>query len=478
MNIKDIMNKLFGSQTPSVTLNVISGQDKITDTDNPIKTDRTLARQLYHNTNKAYTLSAHLLRPIINSNVNFTGTPTLFGNNKALQVVEETKIDYRKIHKSVDIDGDLFVWPQWDMQKGKIKLVLITNDIVNKVFVDPLTKEVYGYRFVEKVNYSTPTAENQQVEITYIVTKDRLTRNVTGSMNQITSVANKLGILPIVHFANDTDTDNIYGHSEIEHIIPQLKFYHDLTYEAGAAQSRDGHPKLKVTTKNVKQWIENNFGTGAYAALLEGKATVSMQDRDLFINAEGDDVNYLYLNKTSGDYSALSQIAFTNIVEGSEIPEINFGASIGTSLASVKEYRPIWIKKIEAKQFERTQPWLDLYDIILKTYNFVHLTSIKNDISIVWEKPNFASNKEQAEIIGTFSKAIETLKNNAVITAEEIYNTIKELGIIKLFKTYKEHEKVIKDEQAIIDAKAKAQKALEQPKSDDEPAEEEPKDDN
>lgn len=452
MGLIDAWNALWGTEAKkhdtSTAIVVKSGSENVVrDFSNAIKTDRKIARQLYHNTNKNYLLAAQLTKPIINNNVNFIGKPTLYGNKKALKVLEEVKINYRAAHKALEIEGDVFVWPQWNVKKGKIELVYIPVDVVKETFIDPISKEVMGYRLEETVFYTTPEKVDNEVKITHVITAAYVIRSTVGAINEVKRFANPLGFLPIVHFHNDRDLQEAFGHSELENVEPQLKFYHELTYEAGAAQSRDGHPKMKVSTTNPKQWVENNYGKGSFDALLAGQITLSMEDKDLFINNEGDDVNYLYLNKTTGDYLPLAGTTFTNIVEGSETPEINFGANIGTSLASVKEFRPVWIKKIEAKQEEREEPWLEVYDIIIKLHNFVKLTNVKNDITVEWPRPNFASIKEQSEIVQAFATAIDKLKARNLITNEEVYKTLVKLDIFEMFKSYKEHEEVVNNEQ-------------------------------
>jgi len=458
MTFNDILDKLFSGKSTSersVVLNVVGQEVANRDYTNNIKANRKIAREIYHNVNKNYALAGQLVRPIINNNVNFIGIPTLSGNKKNIKVIEDTKIDYRRVHKSAEIDGSVFVWPQWNDKQGKIVNVIIPVDIVNEVFVDPITKEVTGYKLTEQVQYNTAEEINQKVDIVCIVTKDVVVTKISGAINEVVRVKNVFGIIPLVHFSNDKDVLEQFGHSEIEPIEPQLRFYHELTYEAGAAQSRDGHPKMKVTTANPRQWVENNFGEGSYEAIRTGKSKISMDDRDLFVNGEKDDVSYLYLTKTTGDYTPLAETTFINIVQGSETPEINFGANLGTSLASVKEYRPVWIKKIEAKQYERTEPWLQVYDIILRIHNFVTLRSLKNDITITWPTPNFASVMEQSEIIKGFATAIEKLLASSVVSKEEVYNSMKEMDVLELFETYQSHKVEVDKEVVERDKKAK-----------------------
>lgn len=468
MKFTDLLYNLFGSKArdsgtvgtdsdQSMNITVINSS-KETDFTNAIKTNKTKARQLYHNTNKYYTLAAQLVKPIINNNVNFIGIPELTGNKKAIKVINDIEIDYRKVHKTIEIDGSLFVWPQWNIKKMKVELTFIPVDNIKEIFVDPINKEITGYRLSEHVTYATPKESSNRIQIDYVITKDIVILTCVGTINKVEKFKNPFDMIPIVHFSNDKDIYELFGHSEIENFEPQLKFYHELTYQAGAAQSRDGHPKLKVNTKNPKRWIDNNFGTGTYESVIGGETTISMESRDLFINGEEEDVNYLYLNKTTGDYDSLAETTFTNIVEGSETPEINFGANIGTSLASVKEYRPVWIKKIEAKQYERTAPWKEVYDIIIMISNFVNLKSAKaDDIKLIWPKPNFASVKEQSEIVESFAKAIEMLQLAGALTDEEVFDTLNELDIFEFMEEYKAHKEVIDNEKK---AKQKAAEAL------------------
>lgn len=461
MTFKDILANLFGSgdnsSEQSMNITVVSSS-KNSDYTNAIKTNRVKAHQLYHNTNKYYTLAGQLVKPIINNNVNFIGIPELTGNAKAIKVIDEVVIDYRKLHKALELDGSIFVWPQWNNKKKIIELIFIPVDNIQEIFIDPINKEITGYRLSEYVTYANEKESNNKVQIDYVITKDKVVLTVVGTITKTKIFTNPFDMIPIVHFSNDKDIYELYGHSEIENFEPQLKFYHELTYEAGAAQSRDGHPKLKINTKNPQTWINNNFGAGTYDEIKAGQKSISMENRDLFINGFEEDVNYLYLNKTTGDYNSLSENAFTNIVEGSETPEINFGANIGTSLASVKEYRPVWIKKIEAKQYERTAPWKEVYDIIVMLHNFVNLKSAKaDDIKMVWPKPNFASVKEQSEIIDAFAKALEKLVTIGAVTDEEVFDTLNELDIFEFMKEYKQHKEVIENEKKI---KQKAAEAL------------------
>jgi len=447
--LKNLLGSFFSFNslgTRRIELNIRNGSSGSSDLRGDNKLNVKLCREIYRNTNNKYALSGQLVRPIINNNVNFIGEPKIFGNKKALKILEEIKFEYRRVHKVLEIDGNVAVWPKWDIKKQEIVIELIPITALKATFIDPLSKEVTGYRFEENITYSSVNSNSESATITHIITADVHKTTVVGSaLNSSKTVANPFNMLPVVLFTNDRLGNELIGHSELEAIEPQLQLYHDLTYEAAAAQKRDGHPKLKLVTKNMTSWLSNNFGAGTVAKVQGGTETLSLDNRDFFVNGPDDSIDYIYLNKTSGDFKALSETTFTNIVEGSETPEINFGANLGTSLASVKEYRPIWIKKIAAKQAERGESWVELYKLIIMIHNFVNLASVKaDDLEIVWEKPNFVSTKEQSEIISSVANAMSKLKNDGVLTDEEVYDTLKELNIVQLAETFKEHEIEIK----------------------------------
>lgn len=446
--VSNLLNTLFsnGGQGTSSRALTTSAHKPNNDYSGTIQTDRKKAARLYYNTDQNYALAAQLVKPIINNNVNFIGKPTLRGNKKTVKVIEEVKPDYTRIHKAVEIAGTVGVWPQWHNKKNKIELILIPLDVIQEVFIDPITKEITGYKLKESITYANEHSSHVTVQITHIITAKEVVMIMTGDVAKTTRVANPFNRVPITLFTNDKDISDLYGHSEIEAIEPQLKFYHDLTFEAGTAQSRDGHPKLKVSTSNPQRWIDNNFGAGMFAKISAGKAALNLDDRDLYLNQGDDDVNYIYLNKTSGDYQQLSENTFTNIVEGSETPEINFGANIGTSLASVKEQRPVWIKKIEAKQEERTPQWLDLFDIIIDIYNFVNFKNLKNDIELNWPKPNFVSAIDQATIMDSLAKAFDKMVTKRLISQEEVYNTLSKLDLFELIDTYEKHKEAVDED--------------------------------
>ena len=465
-SIENVYENVFGQ--PLVRDSVVEVTSTVPDYNlaQPKKINVHTTRGLYRNTLNGYHLAAHLAKPIIDANVNFIGKPKVRAGNKTTErVLNEMKrhAPFTQTHRIATRDGMCLVWPQWSLEKDRVEFVVVPPESIHATIVEPVQKEVIGYVFKEMVSYYPDERHAREqsmvrAEITVTVTKKYQEIEVKDDLKgrRTSSNANPFGFLPLVPFVHDEEPWENTGHSDLQNIEPMLRFYHEMTNEAGASQKRDGHPKAKVKTSNVKTWLENNFGTGTYESVLEGRAKISMQDRDLFLcksDAEHEeDVQYIELNKTTGDYGVLSETTFTNIVEGSQTPEIIFGANLGTSLASVQEQRPVWIKKIQHLQEKFSLKWEEVFKVALQIQSFVDMRSYTGDIQLVWPVPDFATYKEKADTLNVVTNAFVKMKNARLMSDKEIHASMLELDNIFLYHNYNEHRReVAKTSEGIIE---------------------------
>ena len=398
-----------------------------------------LTRQLYNNSNNLYALSAHLVKPIINSNVSFIYRPTITSTNRLTNtLLSELSIPFYEVHRMAERDGDCFVWPQYNVETGLIDFVILSPNTLYKILRDR-NQRIIGYIFRKDRIYYNEQGNKISDMLTITVTATEIRHQYTGDIQAEEVFTNIMGIIPIFQMSNNRESFENHGHSEIENVEPQLKFYHDQTFEAGAAQKQDGHPKMAINTKDPRSWVDNNYGEGMFDALRRGEAKLSLENKDLFINGEGEDVKYVVASRTTGDYAVVSKRTFTNIVEGSETPEIVFGANMGTSLASVKEQRPVWIKKIEMKQEMYSEVWRHILDYTLLLLGTVNFRRVSLDYQMVWPKPDFKSDQEKAEILDTLADVITKLKEANQISDREAFDTLKQYPELRLTDNYEEH---------------------------------------
>lgn len=435
------------NERTTVTSSYASDTDQKYELRNAKAVNTKLTRNLYHNRDNKYVLAAHLVKPIVNNLVSFTDEPEFISNNKKLNsVFDSFKIPYDEVHRIAERDGDVFVWPQWDIEEDNIKFVVIPPEVVKEIWLDPVTKKHIGYKFRERMSYSKEDNVNAYADLTFIITADKIERKfIVDGKETVNRVKNPFGFIPIIQFANDKESYELRGHSELENIEPLLKFYHDMTLDAGSTQHRDGRPKTKVTTDSPKTWLNNNFGDGTWEAVASGKAKVSMQDRDLYINRASEDIQYIESNKATGDYSKLSEIAFMNLVEGSETPEILFGANMGTNLSAAIEQRPIWRKKVKKHQKQYNDSWYKLITNAFKIYSFATFSKLIIDFDLKWPDPDFASTKEKADALNVMSNALVKLKEFYLMSNEEIHDTLNKADLVIVENDFNKHDKQVSD---------------------------------
>jgi len=418
-----IFNSLFGSGgqgtskfiSTNNTRNVlVQGTGAPTyELDNAFTVNARLLRQLYYNRNNNYALAGQLAKPIIRVNVTFISRPRLTSTDEVTDDFLKTLIlPTSDVHKLSEREGACFVWPQWSPELNTVIFTVMPYEQLQKRIIDPISKKVLGYVFEEQVQYNDINGLSSTANIIVQVTADQIiTRSdVPGSTMSV--VDNVFKFIPIVQFNNDLEVYEDRGHSELENVEPYLKFYHDTTMEAAQAQKNDGHPKMQLMgTDEPKTWVDNNFGTGTFDGILTGKTKIKLDDRDFYINKGTEKVEYINRGQVTGDYAVISERGFTNIVEGSETPEVMFGANLGTSLASVKEQRPVWIRKIKEKQSMYSKQWQIALEMARAIYTFATLQRITGVIEQIWPEPDFKDEKEGIEIVKIASENVIKLKN-------------------------------------------------------------------
>jgi len=418
-----------------------------------------LARDIYRNVDNRYALSAHLTKPIIDSAVSFIDMPSVVTNNtrikKALLECQNALAKDSMI-RIAEREGTCFVWLQY--KDGKVKFVVPRPETIKTLVIDPKTKDIVGYIIEDVFTYTDIDGNSWQRTDKIKLTDKQMTVETQSTdhntKSTTTTVPNVLGFIPIARFVNDVEPWELRGHSELSSIEPTLKLYNDLMVDAANSQKQNS-PKMKIMTKNVKQFIENNFGVGAFDRV-RGGAKLSMEDKDLYIlqrdmNDEGDDMAYVATANTTGDSPQLLEIAFSNLVEGSQRPELLFGASMGASLSSVQEQRPAFIRLIRRKQKQYGIAWKSVFDMYLAIVGYAAYATFTPDAySLEWADPDFATDKEKADTANMFITALVKARSNGLLSDEEIHNTLVKRGYVEINRDYKQHLKELDETQERI----------------------------
>jgi hypothetical protein len=458
MSIYSTLSNIFSSIF-SRTTKVINNMRKSAMTETYVlnsceKIDTEKARAIYNNTENNYKLSAGMVRPIINADVAFIGEPRFFSENEDLnellkELNKKTVGFYQSAHRVVLREGDIYIWIQWDDKEQDVKWVGLPDDKLKEIIRNPITNEIIQYVFEWNVDYKDKTLQDKQLTINILIDTEVIVYKYTGDVpsgygNEV--VPNVLKELPIVQLSNEREDFEVKGHSEITHVEPYLKAYHDVVMMALQAQKNNSAPKLKIKTTDVANFIDINWGSGTYTKLINGELPegISVKNLDLLVMKDNDDAEYLNISSISGDAKGLLELLFYLIVETSETIEVVFGANLGTSLASVESQLPVYVKKIEKKQKMFQQSWMKVVELTFKMKGFVNIELFEDEIRVIWDIVDFEAAREKAltlqRKVSTFALA---LKSN-ILSFEEVHDESKEI-FENVIKDFDEHLEKVKD---------------------------------
>jgi len=412
--------------------------------------DTTLARAIYHNTAENYKLSGGLVRPIINADVSFIGSPSFTCEDETLQEAMDSILKNNsnvptQVHRLSLREGDFFIWAMWDEIVNEVAWYGLPVDKLDEEVRHPITDEVIQYVFSWGITYKDIVHKDKRANIKVVIDKELISFKYTKDLkSENKTVRNVLGFIPIVQFSNDRESFEYRGHSEITAIEPYLRAYHDVLLSTLQSHKNNATPRLKLKVHDMASFLDNNFGSGTYKKVKNGEhIDLSIENLDLLAIQEGDDASYLTFSSDNGSI-ALLQLLFYLIVETSEVIEVVFGAHLDSSRASTDNQLPVYSKKIERKQEQFSKSWEKLMEISLKIRGFASMQVYDNAMQIKWASPDFESAKEKIDKLLSFANACRELLNNGVISYRELHEKSKKY-IDAIHPDYDEHMKDVKE---------------------------------
>jgi len=396
---------------------------------NSTRVDYELAKQLYKNTHDSYKLGAAFARPVIDTTVGFMGVPRLQSEDEEAQAVLD---DYfgawtgrlQKIERNALRDGDCFVrlarldieddvlYPE--AEGPRLDLTIVPAGQV-EVELDPATGQPAAYII------STRHQWGERKERTYVrverVAKDGITVTVEGDappgvVNE--TQPNPWGFIPIAHFKNEAEEDEVYGSSDLEPIEPFMKAYHDVMLYALQGSKMHSAPRLKLKLKDIARFLANNFGL-TEADLAAGK-TISLQGHELLLFQDDEDAEFIEVKSATGGAEVLLKFLFMCIVDVSETPEFAFGTAVQSSKASVSEQMPALVRKVGRKREQFTEQFKLLARMVLAmTAQAESARFSTHATEILWDEIN---PKDEAKVAETLERIVNAL--NVAVTGSLI----------------------------------------------------------
>jgi hypothetical protein len=194
----------------------------------------------------------------------------------------------------------------------------------------------------------------------------------------------------------------------------------------------NGNPRMKLKVKDMRSFVDNNFGLGTFDKVQRGEQSLSLNQKDFFVLGVDENSEYMTVSATTADAKVLLDILFKLIVETSETIELIFGAKLGTSLASVKEQLPVWTQKIKRQQRQYEKSWVELFMKALIIESFATFQTFNaSDLTIKWDTPDFKNDADAAEIADKLASAIQKFKLSNSLTNQEAHRLLFDAGIVK-----------------------------------------------
>lgn len=403
------------------------------------KVDYELARNLYQNKDDRYKLGAAFVRPIINSTVGFMGVPHFTSEDENAQATLDDFIldntsKMLKTHSNALKLGDCYVWltreervnPLYPDKKIRIIYNLIPPEEIKDIILDPTTREPLAYILESEQEWIELDGTKRKAKIKQAISAESRIIEVQGDIPEGLEPGeypNTWGFIPIIHFKNEPDETLKYGQSDIEPIEPLIKAYHDVMLHALKGSKMHSTPKLKLKLKDVRSFLENNFGIDDPVQWAKNGGTVNLDGHEILFLADGEDASFVEVNSATGDAQILLKLLFYCIVDISETPEFIFGVHTPSALASVKEQMPIMVNKIRRKREQFTEQWQTLARMVLvmsAKSEGVNFTSY--GVTLGWDEVNPREDKELAETLEKVSNALEKALLNNFISEESAVN--------------------------------------------------------
>lgn len=381
------------------------------------RVDYALARELYRNTNDRYKLGAGFAKPIINATAGFMGVPHFtHADPGADQELEKAFARWTgkvlRLNRNTLRDGDVFVRivrvpNRFKPNEQHFELMLLPPEWVTPI-VDPFTG---GWQKVIIRHPVLITDENghKQQDYAIVETLTPTQRIIEADAKAPAEVRvqnrtepNPWGFIPLVHFKNEAEENQLFGLSDLEPVEPFMKAYHDVMLFAVQGSKLFSRPKAKFKLKDVNSFLEDNFSPEEIKA-----GRLKFADKEIFLLQEGDDAEFITADSGLQGITTLLEFIFMCIVDVSETPEFAFGTAVSSSKASVSEQMVPLARKIRRKRGQFEEYYSELASMYLAMWSQVENRSLDTyQVDVGWDEISPRNDKEVADTVKTLVEGL------------------------------------------------------------------------
>lgn len=274
-----------------------------------------------------------------------------------------------------------------------LSVTVVPANVVRELVDDQDYSKIVGWRITEVYPHPDSVADVMRIIDEYTAQKRVRTTSKSNQIGQTKTYPNLLGMVQVIHIANNRNEDERYGHAEAEPLLAALHYY-GVLFDAGAAGNiHQGRPTPVIeqmgSADNMTAFW-GQFGKQRTHTLSDG--TTETEDYIEFhsdrLMTLGDTATFKYAQPGAflGETEKILGLIYYIIVEYSEMPEFTWGNAIQGSKASAETQMPPFTKWVEKEQ-GRAEDWVIEAAEVARAYLALTDSKIKTDgeISAKWQ---------------------------------------------------------------------------------------------
>lgn len=269
-------------------------------------------------------------------------------------------------------------------------------------------RDVRAYRVISRTEKASITDE-------YRVDGRTLTMQ-QGDQKDTQEFRNLTGRLPVVHLANERETNELFGHPVYEGLLTLFALYHDLFTKSADGVKVMGHPIPVVENlEDPEETIEaNKTGTRQYTdadGVVQEKPVIDFSVLDVFYLGKGGRFTFAQPGSFVSDAEKLLQYLFLLMLQHILVPEWVWGGAIASSKASVDGQMPAFVHAIGWRRSQIEPLLLELVRVWLAT-QALYEPSLRGaaDLELQIKWPALTAENEELKL----KWATEALKNSLI----------------------------------------------------------------
>ncbi len=238
--------------------------------------------------------------------------------------------------------------------------------------------------------------------------------------------ANVIGRLPVIHYANNRGSNELYGRPEAEALLELLGEYDDTLTRALQGVRLMGNPKPAIEGVEDIEATLRALATATRREVIDGQEVevpvVDFDSLDMVVTPKGSTFGFKGPAPFTEDAWRMLKNLFYLMLQHSHVPEWVWGGAIASSKASVDAQMPAWALFIALRRMTITPLIIALLQIWL-AYRALVEPGLDANAEITLDWPSLTDENEEIKL-----KKIELGRKEGLLTDE---TTLGALGLVE-----------------------------------------------